>query len=80
MTSHQDATATARAKEVLAQCLEHGNGHEANRGMEAGTQSHGMTGSQAHGASHLPGSGASGTQTLASVVEGALVRSQDASF
>ena len=23
MTSHQDATATARAKEVLAQCLEH---------------------------------------------------------
>jgi len=39
----------ARAKEVLAQCLEHGNGHEANRGMEAGTQSHGMTGSHAHG-------------------------------
>jgi hypothetical protein len=52
MTSHQDATATARAKEVLAQCLEHGNGHEAHRGMEAGTQSHGMTGSHAHGHSH----------------------------
>ena len=38
-----------RAKEVLAQCLEHGNGHESHRSMGAGTQGHGMTGSQAHG-------------------------------
>ena len=33
--------------EVLAQCLEHGNGHESRRGMGIGTQAHGMTGSQA---------------------------------
>ena len=38
-----------RAKEVLAQCLDHGNGHESHRGMDAGTQGRGMTGSQAHG-------------------------------
>ena len=30
-----------RAKEVLMQCFEHGNGHEAHRGMAAGTQAHG---------------------------------------
>ena len=38
-----------RAKEVLAQCLEHGNSQESHRGMSAGTQGHGMTGSRAHG-------------------------------
>jgi hypothetical protein len=37
-----------RAKEVLAQCLEHGNGHESPRSTSAGTQGHAMTGSQAH--------------------------------
>ena len=62
--------------------------------MGAGTQSHGMTGSHAHGHSSQgtwllgarvarrdrPRPGASGTQTLAPVVEGAWVRSLDASF
>jgi hypothetical protein len=38
-----------RAKEVLAQYLEHGNGHESRRDMGAGTQRQGMTGSQTHG-------------------------------
>jgi hypothetical protein len=38
-----------RAKEVLAQCLEHGNGRESQRGMDASAQGHGTTGSQAHG-------------------------------
>ena len=37
-----------RAKAVLAQYLEHGNGPESHRGMGAGTQGSGMTGSQAH--------------------------------
>ena len=36
-----------RAKEILAQCLDHGSGHESHRGMGTGTQAHGMTGSQA---------------------------------
>jgi hypothetical protein len=38
-----------RAKEVLAQCLEHGTGHDSHHGVGAGTQGYGMTGSQAHG-------------------------------
>ena len=38
-----------RAKEVLAQCLQHGHGQESHRGMGGGTQGGGMTGSQAHG-------------------------------
>jgi len=38
-----------RAKAVLAQYLEHGNSPESHRGMGAGTQGSGMTGSQAHG-------------------------------
>jgi hypothetical protein len=37
-----------RAKAVLAQYLAHGNGQESHRGVGAGTQSRGMTGSQAH--------------------------------
>jgi hypothetical protein len=37
-----------RAKEVLAQCLQHGNGHEAHRGMGAGTQGYGTTGAAGH--------------------------------
>ena len=38
-----------RAKEVLAQYLEHGDGHGSHRDMGAGTQRQGMTGSQTHG-------------------------------
>ena len=37
-----------RAKEVLVQCLEHGDGHESHRGMGASLQGHGATGSRAH--------------------------------
>lgn len=37
-----------RAKEVLAQCLEHGNGQGSHRNMGAGAQAHSTTGSQAH--------------------------------
>src|SRR6266851_7406209 len=39
---------TTRAKEILAQCLEHGNSHESHCGMATGTQAHDMTDSQAH--------------------------------
>lgn len=38
-----------RAKEVLAQCLEHGNGQASHRGMGASPQGRGMTETQAHG-------------------------------
>jgi hypothetical protein len=38
-----------RAKEVLAQYLERGNGHGSHRDMGAGTQRQSMTGSQTHG-------------------------------
>lgn len=37
-----------RAKDILAQYLEHGNGHESRRDMGASTQRQGMTGSQTH--------------------------------
>lgn len=37
-----------RAKEVLAQYLDHGNGHESRRNMGASTQRQGMAGSQTH--------------------------------
>src|SRR5712691_9854337 len=39
---------TTRAKEILAQCLEHGNSHESHCGMATGTQAHDITDSQAH--------------------------------
>jgi len=35
-----------RAKEILPQYLEHGNGHESHRSMGSGTQAHGMTASE----------------------------------
>ena len=35
-----------RAKEVLVQCLDHGNSHESHHDMGTGTQALGMTGSQ----------------------------------
>jgi hypothetical protein len=35
-----------RAKEVLAQYLDHGNSHESHRSLGSGTQAHGMTASE----------------------------------
>ena len=50
-----------RAKEVLAQCFEHGNGHESHRSIEIDTQAPGMTAAQA------PGHGYQGTTGLSNL-------------
>jgi hypothetical protein len=41
-----------RAKEILAQCFEHGNGYESHRSMGAGTQAHDMAASRAPSHGH----------------------------